>query len=381
VKILSYAQNHEDVLLDRAFPRGKPGFYIDIGANDPTVASVTRHFYDLGWRGVNVEPALHPYGLLCEARDRDVNLNVALSDMEGDLALFELPGRLSSGSTFSEHNAARHRDSGLPFEERKVPTMTLAQVCEQHVGDTTIDFLSVDVEGHELQVLQGGDWARWRPRVVLVEATEPNTMIPTHEKWEHILLGADYRFAIFDGLNRWYVRSEDADLVPVLSVPPNIFDDYVPYAHFKHVQELQCAAENFQAAFEVSEKQEKAARVIVQTLKAEFHGFASELGMLRARYERLERSLTTTRAACEAIREQLAASQAASDELIAQLDAVRNGVVIEGRPSPDVLEGISPASLGVARRLTALSSRHPKTASSVKNALRAGLSVKRRLLG
>ena len=380
MKILSYAQNCEDVLLDRAFPRGKPGFYIDVGANDPTVGSVTRHFYDLGWHGINIEPALYPYELLCEARERDVNLNVALSDMEGELALFELPRHLSGGSTFSEQNARVHRDRGLPLEERKVPTMTLAQVCEKHVGDATIDFLSVDVEGHELQVLQGADWTRWRPRIVIVEATEPNTRIPTHERWEHILLGADYLYATFDGLNRWYVRKEDEDLVPVLAVPPNVFDDHMTYPTLKTLQELQCAADNLTVAYAGSEKREKAGRTINQALIAEFHDLASELGMLRARYERLERSLTTTRAQCEAIREQLAASQAASDELLAQLDAVRNGGVIEGRPA-DALEGISPASLGVARRLTALSSRHPKAASSVKNALRTGLTIKRRLLG
>jgi hypothetical protein len=79
------------------------------------------------------------------------------------------------------------------------------------------------------------------------------------------------------------------------------------------------------------------------------------------------------------VREQLAASLATAGDLLAQLNGVSDEALAAQRPSPE-LEGISPASLGVARRLTALSSRHPKAASSVKSALRAGLSVKRRLL-
>jgi FkbM family methyltransferase len=378
VTMVSYALNHEDVLLDRVFPRGKPGFYIDVGANEPVSASVTKHFYDLGWHGINIEPAAHPYELLREARERDINLNVALSDVEGELTLFELPLELSGGSTFSEQNAARHREAGLPYVERKVPTTTLAQVCEQYV-DGPIDFLSVDVEGHEAQVLQGADWTKWRPRVVVVEATEPTTVIPSHDRWEHILLGADYRFATFDGLNRWYVRSEDADLAPALAVPPNVFDDYVPFAHLKVLQDLQCHTQDLRSLLDQSMRRETAARALNATLVAEVEGFGSEVAMLRAHYERLERALTSARAQCESVRERLAASQATAGDLLAKLNGMSDEALAAQQPSPE-LEGISPASLGVARRLTALSSRHPKAATSVKSALRAGLSVKRRLL-
>ena len=129
--MVSYAQNHEDVLLDRAFPRGKPGFYIDVGANEPVRNSVTKHFYELGWHGINVEPGAHPFALLAAERQRDVNLNVAVSDTEGELTLYELPPDLSGGSTLSEANAARHREAGHPAPGRTVATLTLAQLCER----------------------------------------------------------------------------------------------------------------------------------------------------------------------------------------------------------------------------------------------------------
>lgn len=354
--MVSYAQNHEDVLLDRAFPRGKPGFYIDVGANEPVRNSVTKHFYELGWHGINVEPATHPFGLLAAERERDVNLNVAVSDVEGELTLYELPPDLSGGSTLSDANAARHREAGHPAVERTVPTLTLAQICERH-AEATIDFLSVDVEGHEREVLAGGDWTTWRPRIVVVEATEPTTTIPTYERWEGILLGAGYRFAAFDGLNRYYVREEDADLASILAVPVNCLDDYTPHELSRQLLDLGWAAE-------AAARQLAASRAVNATLLQEYQGFARELNLLRARYEKLERALTATRAQCEAVRT----------------------LVVEGGDGPaeapvaaDPMDGVSPASLAVARRLTGLSAQHPKAAAAAKTALRRGLQVKRSL--
>ena len=273
-----------------------------------------------------------------------------------ELTLHELPPDVSGGSTLSDANAARHRESGHPAVERTVATLTLAEICERH-ADATIDFLSVDVEGHEREVLAGADWKKWRPRIVLVEATEPTTTIPTHEKWEDILLGAGYLFAAFDGLNRYYVREEEAELAPVLAVPVNCLDDYTPHEVSRQLLDLGWAAD--QAA-----RQLAASRAVNATLLQEYQGFARELNLLRARYEKLERALTATRAQCEAVR----------------------AMVVEGGdgpaeapPGPDPTDGVSPASLAVARRLTGLSAQHPKAAAAAKTALRKGLQVKRSL--
>ena len=127
-----------------------------------------------------------------------MNLNIGLSNRETTTELIEIPSnhRLS---TFSPDVANELRQQGLETIKRTVPVMTLAQVCDAYV-DRPIDFLKIDVEGHEGEVIEGGDWVRWRPRVILVEATWP-------ERWEHLILNADYIFVIFDGLNRYYVRT------------------------------------------------------------------------------------------------------------------------------------------------------------------------------
>ena len=85
------------------------------------------------------------------------------------------------------------------------------------------------VEGSERDVIAGGNWARHRPLVVLVEATRPLTTTPAWEAWEPLLVEAGYRFVLFDGLNRFYVREEDADLERHFRSPANVLDDFVPY--------------------------------------------------------------------------------------------------------------------------------------------------------
>src|ERR1700731_3468021 len=90
-RMISYAQNFEDVMIARLFDAHYRGFYVDIGAAHPDFLSVTRHFYDQGWSGINVEPTFRFYPLLCEARHRDTNLQCAIGNGPSSAALFENP--------------------------------------------------------------------------------------------------------------------------------------------------------------------------------------------------------------------------------------------------------------------------------------------------
>jgi hypothetical protein len=153
---------------------------------------------------------------------------------------------------------------------RTVKVTTLAAVCAAHAA-ATIDFLSVDVEGYEREVLAGGDFARFRPRVVVVEATRPNTQIPTHEGWEPLLIGADYRFAAFDGLNRYYVRNEDEALLPAFATPVNVFDGYETYechALKRYVATLEARVQQMHDEMSALQDQLRAALLRAQTAEA-----------------------------------------------------------------------------------------------------------------
>jgi len=235
--IISYAQNREDVLLNRLFPEGYHGFYIDVGANHPLNGSVTAHFSRArGWRGINIEPT-GLYHELCRERPRDITLNCAVSNHPGQAIFYEFPPD-TGVSTFDSGNAQLAAQKlGLAPRETPVPVMTLAEICRQH-APPCIDLLSIDVEGHERQVIEGADWQAFRPRVLVIEATEPNSTVTTHERWEPLLAQGGYLFATFDGVNRYYVRQEEPELATRLRVPVNVLDEYVPIRELRAVEEL-----------------------------------------------------------------------------------------------------------------------------------------------
>jgi FkbM family methyltransferase len=241
--MISFAQNAEDVVLGRCFRDQDSGRYIDIGAAHPTDHSVTRHFYEAGWRGINVEPHPEFLRLLQEARPEDVNLGCAVGHPSGRSTFFLGPFEHPGGSTLCREVAAQAWTDPLA-RTIDVQVISLDELFDRYVGDgTTIDFLKVDVEGSEREVIAGCAWQRWRPRVLIVEATVPNTEVQCHGEWEPILLRSGYDLALFDGLNRFYVRHEDPALVDRLAAPANVFDNWVPARLAQLERELAAAEE------------------------------------------------------------------------------------------------------------------------------------------
>jgi|GEM_PF-593407 len=224
--MISYAQNGEDVILARALADVHSGFYVDVGAASPLEASVTRHFYEAGWSGINIEPVPAYIAELQSARPRDHNVAAAAAEAPGTRVLFvvrEEPGL----STLSERQARIHQGDGHQLEELEVEVVTLDDVLGE-VDPKEIDFLKIDVEGSERDVLEGINLCAWRPRVIVIEASRPNTGIATHQEWEHLITSHEYDYASTDGLNRYYVRREDEALRDLLQ-PANCLDDYISY--------------------------------------------------------------------------------------------------------------------------------------------------------
>jgi FkbM family methyltransferase len=232
--MVSYAQDAEDVMLQRVFPRDHRGFYIDVGASDPVLMSVTKHFYDQGWRGVNIEPVPSVWERLRDQRPRDINLNAAVSDRVGQVTFYEVTSETTC-STLSAPLAEAYEGRGLKVTPREVPLTTLAQVCQNH-AEAPIDVLKIDVEGNELEVLSGGDSARWRPRVVLAEKNH-------FELWEPILLGHGYLLAAATEINRYYVREEDSALLPRLAAPLGPQDSFIPAGELDALEMMRLRAD------------------------------------------------------------------------------------------------------------------------------------------
>lgn len=254
---ISYAQNCEDVLLWRALGHVKNGFYIDVGANDPVEHSVTKAFYDAGWRGISIEPLPSFHQAFLEQRPRDVNLAIAAGAKNGELTLYDVPS--VRGWASPEASVAElHRSEGHEVAEITVPVRTLASVCEEHV-DSEIHFLKIDVEGFEGEVLRGMDFRRWRPWVLVIEATLPNSRALNHGAWEHIITGQGYLYAWFDGLNRYYVAEEHAELLAQLDIQPNVFDEFIPHHLDNAWQQLDALREQAGKGWEQAAAMERQA--------------------------------------------------------------------------------------------------------------------------
>ncbi|HEY9111275.1 MAG TPA: FkbM family methyltransferase [Rhodanobacteraceae bacterium] len=218
---VTYAQNSEDVLLWRALKHVEKGFYIDVGAQDPINDSVTKAFYERGWHGINIEPVERWYQRLTLDRPHDVNLRVAVSNSPGTMKLFEVEE--SGLSTADENLARRHAASGFVLREQIVDCMTLDMICADH-GVETVHFLKIDCEGAEKATLEGISLTDVRPWIVLLEATEPNSTVPTWQAWEYLLTERGYIYVFFDGLNRYYLAVEHEDLASAFTAPANILD-------------------------------------------------------------------------------------------------------------------------------------------------------------
>lgn len=222
--IISYAQNFEDVMLWRALGHVEKGFYIDVGANDPLADSVTKAFYEKGWRGINIEPLANHFADLQRERTRDINLCYAAGLFKGEIDIWECEVR--GWASVDTSAIEKHISLGNIGKYHRVPVTTLADICSQYAPHE-IHFMKIDVEGFERSVLEGMDFKRFRPWIVVVEATRPNSTKEVHQQWENLLIDAGFLFVYADGLNRFYLTKEHEELAAAFKYPPNIFDDFV----------------------------------------------------------------------------------------------------------------------------------------------------------
>jgi len=198
--LVSYAQNHEDIVLARILePWNRPGHWIDIGAGHPTFDSVTRLFSDFGWSGVNVEPLADEFALLSTERPNDINLNCAIGREVGQATIYVGPPDSRGTSSLIKPTLTECDTPPIIYD---VQVRSLASLLEDALRP--IDFIKIDVEGMEKEVISSADWRDLPAQIVVVEATKPNSVIPSHHSWEPILLEAGYSFRLFDGLNRFY---------------------------------------------------------------------------------------------------------------------------------------------------------------------------------
>lgn len=165
----SWSQEGEDVLLARIFADQLSGVYVDVGAHHPKRFSNTLWAYRRGWWGINIDAAPGSRRLFERSRPRDVNLECIIGDEPGEATLHVFHAS-ALNTSIPERRAFIEANTGLKSLALTVPQRRLESVLEEWLpAGTPIDFLTVDVEGAEIAVLQSNDWDLYRPRVIIVE--------------------------------------------------------------------------------------------------------------------------------------------------------------------------------------------------------------------
>jgi FkbM family methyltransferase len=221
---LSYAQRFEDFHLWRALGDVAKGFYVDVGGGHPVFDNVSFAFHLAGWRGIVVEPNPTLAALTRAVRPRDHLFEGLSGEQKGEATLYLQREFHGLSTTVAEHARAAEKEVNRDAEAVTLPMTTLVALCELHAPQT-FEFLKVDVEGAEAQVLRGADFTRFRPKIVVVEAIEPLSLKPSFADWEPILTRHGYAYVWDDELNRYYVAEEARDLAARLTEGPKWYAD------------------------------------------------------------------------------------------------------------------------------------------------------------
>ncbi len=195
----------EEFVLQELLNNVVIGFYLDIGSNNPINNTSNSHaFYLRGWSGIDVEPIPELCEILRAEHPRNIVEQCAVSNFNGYSTLYRLNAAEGEGATLETNVVQRNMHRGdTVYDIITVQTKTIDSILEQHLP-AHIDFVSLDVENHELQALQGFNLQKWKPTVLCIEATIPNTDIPSWHEWEPLVLSSGYSFVTFDGCNRFY---------------------------------------------------------------------------------------------------------------------------------------------------------------------------------
>lgn len=188
----SYAQEGEDLVVDRLLEHKKNGFYIEVGCHHPFRFSNTYFFYKKGWQGICIDPLPGTSKKFKKWRPRDTTIEMGVSETPSvlDYYMFNEPAL----NTFRK-DIAKERDGLHSYKlvnTKKIQTDTLGSILERQSIDKRIDLMSIDVEGFDLQVLKSNNWNKFKPEIVIVECLKTNIIDLANDEIYRYLNKLDY---------------------------------------------------------------------------------------------------------------------------------------------------------------------------------------------
>ena len=181
----------------------KSGFYVDVGANNPIIQSNTLFFYKKGWCGINIDALPGSMEKFNRFRPRDINLEIPISDKENKLKYYMFSP--SFFNSFQKESFALHKDKFIKVKE--LQTKKLSWVLDTYLN-REIDFLTIDVEGMELEVLKSNNWKKYRPKVILFELFASEIESVKANQTSSFLKDKGYSFYCFSKTNVFFIENE-----------------------------------------------------------------------------------------------------------------------------------------------------------------------------
>ncbi|MBE9015031.1 FkbM family methyltransferase [Chroococcidiopsidales cyanobacterium LEGE 13417] len=184
----SYSQEGEDLILNKIFECKQNGFYVDVGAHHPKRFSNTYLFYQKGWNGINIDAMPGSMNLFKKYRPRDINIEAAIAKEKTEMSffMFDEPAL----NTFDRNLAAERIAHGWKLlKEQSAIATPLKEILNSNlVSQQKIDFMSIDVEGLDLEVLYSNDWQAFKPEYILIECLNLSvTKLSTNETYQFLI--------------------------------------------------------------------------------------------------------------------------------------------------------------------------------------------------
>lgn len=202
---LSYSQSGEDMILDTIFCNVSKGVYVDIGANNPYIQSNTHYFYKKGWRGINIDALPGSMNKFNKVRGKDVNIEAAISNDNSELTYYMFDSTFFN--TFNQNKVEKIKGYAKFIGEKTIKTLKLSDIFNS-LKINIIDFLSVDVEGHDYEVLKSNDWEKYHPKVIVTECFSGGLELLHSDKIYQLLKSKGYMIFCSSPSNAFYIEND-----------------------------------------------------------------------------------------------------------------------------------------------------------------------------
>ncbi|NNC88895.1 MAG: FkbM family methyltransferase, partial [Akkermansiaceae bacterium] len=201
---MSFSQTGEDRFIHYLLDVAKAGFYVDVGCNHPLHKSNTLRLYQRGWRGLCIDGNPELIDLFQRVRPLDNAVCEIVSDEEKEIEF--IVAKQTAVSTVSEEHAAEWIGDEGVARRIKTTAKTLTSILDENDVPKDFELLSVDVEGHDLEVMRSLDFHIYRPQVVVCEIHGFDLLHPERSEIYRLLVEAGYTLKGYASFNAFFVR-------------------------------------------------------------------------------------------------------------------------------------------------------------------------------